>query len=65
MDTYLEDLIDKCDQELSKRLKNILSIRNLVEVRNDFEQRISNYFESNIKEQNTIQSRKFCHNILD
>lgn len=37
MDTYLEDLIDKCDQELSKRLKNILSIRNLVEVRNDFE----------------------------
>jgi hypothetical protein len=37
MDTYLEELIDKCDQELSKRLKNILSIRNLVEVRNDFE----------------------------
>lgn len=50
MDNYLEDLICKCDIELSKRLKNILSIRNLVEVRNEFEQRISNYFDSNIKE---------------
>jgi hypothetical protein len=54
MDDYLEVLINKCDIELSKRLKNILSIRNLVDVRNDFEQRISNYFESTIKEQNTI-----------
>ena len=50
LDTFLEDLIDQCDLELSKRLKNILSVGNLVEVRNDFEQRISNYFESSIKE---------------
>ena len=65
LDTFLENLIDSCDLELSKRLKNILSVSNLVEVRNDFEQRISNYFESSIKEQNIIQSRKLCHNLLD
>ena len=54
LDSFLENLIDQCDLELAKRLKNILSVGNLVEVRNDFEQRISNYFESSIKEQNII-----------
>ena len=50
MDKYLETLIDQCDKELSQRLSNILSVRNLVDVRCDFESRVANYFESNIKE---------------
>lgn len=50
MDGYLQALLDECDQELGNKLKNILPVRNLVDVRCDFEQRISNFFESNIKE---------------
>ena len=65
MDLYLENLIDECNVQLSKSLKTILSVRNLVDVRNDFEVRITNYFDANIKEQNVIQCRKYCHNLLD
>ena len=65
MDAYLEQLIDECDLELAHRLENILSVRNLVEQRNDFEQRITNYFEANIKEENIIRSRKYCHSLLE
>ena len=65
MDAYLEQLISECDLELAQRLQNILSVRNLVEQRNDFEQRITNYFEANIKEENIIRSRKYCHSLLE
>ena len=30
---------------LGDRLKGVLSVRNLIEVRNDFQQRLANYFE--------------------
>ena len=50
MDSYMSQLIDECDLELSQRLKNILSVKNLVDVRCDFEQRLTNYYDSNIKE---------------
>ena len=65
MDAYLEQLISECDLELARRLQNILSVRNLVEQRNDFEQRITNYFEANTKEENIIRSRKYCHSLLE
>lgn len=50
LETYYEDIVDNCDIELSNRLQNILSVKNLVEVRNDLESRIFNYYEQNIKE---------------
>ena len=58
-------MIDECDIELSKRLRSILSVQNLVEQRNDFEQRICMYFDSNIRDQNVIQCRKYCHSLLE
>lgn len=45
LENYFEDVIDNCDIELSNRLQNILSVKNLVEVRNDLETRIFNYYE--------------------
>lgn len=50
LDNFYEDIVDNCDIELSNRLQNILSVKNLVEVRNDLESRIFNYYEQNIKE---------------
>lgn len=34
LDQYLENLIEQCDNELANRLRTILTVRNLVEVRN-------------------------------
>lgn len=34
---FLATLIEDCDQTLSARLASVLSVPNLVEVRNDFE----------------------------
>jgi len=50
LDAFIEEMIDSCDIDLSDKLQNILSVSSLVEVRNDFELRISNYFESNIRD---------------
>jgi hypothetical protein len=44
MDIYLEQMIGDCDLKIGKRLSNVLNIRNLIEVRNDFEMRLRNYF---------------------
>lgn len=37
LDDYLESIIAECDMLLGDRLKGVLSVRNLIEVRNDFE----------------------------
>lgn len=50
MDDFLEALVNECDMLLGERLKGVLNVRNLVEVRNDFEQRLANYFEQNVRE---------------
>lgn len=65
MSDYLTTLLDQSDIELSKRLRSILTVRSLVEVRNQLEQRITHYFDNNVREQNKVQSHKFCHNLLD
>lgn len=65
LDTFFDQLMANCDQELSLRLKGILTVKNLVIVRNDFEDRICRYFDNNVRDVNKLQSRKFCHNLLD
>lgn len=65
MDKFVAEMMTYCDLEFSKRLKTILSVKNLVEVRNIFEERITMYFNNNIREHNKLQSRKFCHSLLE
>lgn len=65
MADFLEMLVAESDMLLGERLKGVLSVRNLVEVRNDFEQRLANYFDQNVREQNATESRKYCHNLLE
>lgn len=65
MDEFLEMVIAESDMMLGERLQGVLSVRNLVEVRNDFEQRITTYFDQNVREQNITESRKYCHNLLE
>lgn len=65
MADFLEMLVAESDMLLGERLKGVLSVRNLVEVRNDFEQRLANYFDQNVREQNAAESRKYCHNLLE
>jgi hypothetical protein len=65
LDEYLEKVIADSDILLGDRLKGVLSVRNLIDVRNDFEYRLVNYFDQNIREQNNAQSRKYCHTLLE
>ena len=37
---------------MSDRLKSVLNVKGLVEIRNDFEERLSIYFDKNIREAN-------------
>lgn len=65
MDTFMDHLITECDEELSRRLKTILTVKQLVFVRNEFEERVTHYFDNNVRDVNKNLSRKFCHNLLD
>ena len=53
---FLTKTIDDCDKTLSARLSSVLSVPNLVEVRNDFEQRLATYM-GQIEEKNKEQSK--------
>jgi len=39
-------MVDECDLEISSRLKTILPVTSLVEQRNEFESRLSQYFDA-------------------
>ena len=42
---------------MSDRLKSVLSVKGLVEIWNDFEERLSVYFDKNIREANNEAGR--------
>jgi len=65
LEDYFQELVEWCDREVSKRLKAIMPVGVMVEVRNQLEERILHYFDQNTREQNQMQCRKFCHNLLD
>lgn len=50
MNQFMVKLIENSDIEVSKRLKSILTVKSLVEVRNQLEQRLTHYFDNNIRE---------------
>lgn len=61
----MAETVERCDRALAKRLQSVLTARNLVDVRNDLEMRVTTYFETNIGEQNLLQSRKYAHQLLE
>ena len=50
---------------MSDRLKSVLNVKGLVEIWNDFEERLSVYFDKNIREANYQAGKQLCHPVLE
>jgi hypothetical protein len=59
LDNKYTEIVKYINMELKDKLANMLSVANLVELRNDFEKRFKKYFKS-IKELNFQHSETHC-----
>ena len=64
LDDFLQATLEDCDNTLAERLSSLLSVANLVEVRNDFEQRLVTYM-GQIEERNAERAKEHSHQLLE
>lgn len=56
LQSLLQKYVDIADSKISNQLSEVASVENLIEIREEFEQRLRTYFKESVKEQNTLIS---------